>query len=116
MRLFGVKLFLWGDDIITLKHEDIANGLAVVSHNGTIECLSMYMLGKEQDDAPATLKIWHDKHLPHVDSLRHFLLLTHITGLKSGCIFSNVIDLEKTCKDDFITHNSVHVSYGLFSW
>ena len=57
MMLFGVKLFLRGDEIITLKYEDIANDSAVMNHNGTIECLPMNTLGKEENNAPVTLAI-----------------------------------------------------------
>ena len=114
MTLFGVKLFLRGDETITLRYEDIANELVVMNHNGTIKCLPMNTLWKEEDDAPTTLAIWHGKHIPHMDLMRKFLLLTHITGLKNGHIFSNVMDLKKTCKDDVVTHNSVHLSYGVF--
>ena len=46
MMLFGVKLFLRGDEILSFKHEDITKEPAVISFNGTIECLPMKMLGK----------------------------------------------------------------------
>ena len=57
MTLFGINLFLRGNEITSLNHEDIEKELAVMSYNGTIECLPIHTLGKKEDDAPATLEI-----------------------------------------------------------
>ena len=45
------QFFLRGDGITSLKHEDIAKELAVISCDGTIEYLSMKTFGKEEDNA-----------------------------------------------------------------
>ena len=70
--LLDVKLFLREDEIITFKCEDIAKELAVISHNGPVECLPMSILGKEEDDSSETFAICHDKHLPRAGLMRYF--------------------------------------------
>ena len=108
------QTFLRGDEIISLKYEDIAKELAVISYDGTIECLPMKTLGKEEEDAPNTLEIWHDKNLPHIDLIRCLFILMHIDGIKTGCMFDNVQHLENTFKDDVIAHDSDHISHVMF--
>ena len=114
MIIFGVKFCLWGDEIVSIKHEHIVKKLAVISYDGTIEYFPMKTLGKEEDNEPTTLAIWNDKNLLHIDLIRHLTLLTHVTGIKTGCILANVQHLENTCKDDVITDDYDHVCHVIF--
>ena len=72
------------------------------------------VLGKEEDEAPTALATWHERTMPFVDLTRHMLLLSHVTGLRSGCIFANVENLKKCATNDNITHNDEHTTYEHF--
>ena len=95
---------------MSLEHEDIATELAAISYDGRIESLPMKTLGKEEDHALLALAIWNDKNLLNLDLIRCFLLITRITGIKTGHVFANAKYLENICKKDNIAHASVHIS------
>ena len=75
MMLAGMKLFLRGDEIIKSRHDDIVSELAVFNVNGSLECMTMNVLGKEEEEAPTTLAMWHERAMPFMDLTRHVLLL-----------------------------------------
>ena len=99
---------------MALKHEVIASDLAVIIHNGTVQCFLTITQGKEENDAPTTLEMLYGKVLPHLDLMISFSLLARTTGVNSGCRFESDKDLEKTGKDDGITCNSNYISYRIF--
>ena len=114
MILTGVRLFLRGGEIIKLKHEDIVGKLAVYNSNDAIECLPIDILGKEEDEALSALAIWSERELPHLDLMRHFMLLSSVIGVNSGHMFVNVIDLEVATNDNSLIKNINHIRHDTF--
>ena len=105
MILAGIRLFLWGDEVIKLKYEDVVGDLAVFSIVGSFECLPIDMLGKYESESPTALGMWHERAMSFMDPTRHSLLLAHASGVRSGHKFLNVEYLVKSKTTDIIAYN-----------
>ena len=72
------------------------------------------MLDKEESEMITSLDAWREKVMQFVDLTQYSLLLPHIAGVKSGHIFVNVEDLQKSTTTDSIIHNDDHVKCKTF--
>ena len=92
MTLFGVCLFLRGDETMNLGFFSLIEENAICNNNGMIAGLFAHILGKTEKQQflpPVTMMLWAMPTHPWSCPVKHLLLLVLIGGHNNGCFFVN---------------------------
>ncbi|KAH9098087.1 hypothetical protein LEN26_016708, partial [Aphanomyces euteiches] len=77
MVLLCCKLFLRGDEVVSIRFDHFIGDLAIVDSNGVVEALAIKVRGK-CDPRPVTLMIWSDDVIPQLCRVRHTLIYVRL--------------------------------------